>query len=279
MQRTDYLNSLIPLPSSPRHHLGLPPPLVDHLSTVQRAVAPPRMPRPWVEYRLLAVLALSGWSLRFSLMSQEAEARNILPISGTLRRAAAYLTTSGLWQSATVRVAGSPTILVRLTDLGRSLLTEVGLEPVESEWERMERLHRGDTSTQLAHTAAVCTFAHHARTFGYDAQVCPDVDGPAEPDILLTKDEKTLFVEVQRRGGEPWRRMAKWHNLALLQGEVLLCAETPAQAHRFAKEARVHAGASQGRFTDLISLFNGTSSLFTHQWSSRYMEPEVIVGM
>ncbi|MBP7961455.1 MAG: hypothetical protein KBG20_03795 [Caldilineaceae bacterium] len=255
------------LPSDPHTFLGLPAALAPHLSTVKRAT---RRPQPWTEYRLLAALALSGWSFRYGLGAD--------PNSGQTKRAFHQLTSAGLWEEQRVRITVNA-VLVRLTPLARSLLTEVGLTPVESEWERMERLHRGDTSTQLAHTAAVCTFAHHARTFGYDAQVCPDVDGPAEPDVLLVKDEETLFVEVQRRGGEPWRRVAKWHNLARLQGEVLLCAETPAQAHRFAQEARVHAGASQGRFTDLVSLFNGTPGLFTHQWSSRYMEPEVIAGM
>lgn len=278
MHITTYLNELTRLPSSPRHYLGLPPALAAHLSSVERAATPPRLPLPWVEYRLLAGLALSGWSLRFSLLEIEAEERGILPTSGTLRRACRHLEQSGLWQKATVRAGGSATVLVRLTDLGQELLTACGLSVTESEWARLERLHRGDTSTQLAHTAAVCTFAHHARTFGYETKVCPDVEGPAEPDIALTQGEKTLFVEVQRRGGEPWRRIAKWHNLVQLQGEVILCAETPAQAQRFALEARVQAGADQGRLTDLTTLFQGRSNLFTHRWTSRYSEPEVVAG-
>lgn len=112
--------------------------------------------------------------------------------------------------------------------------------------------------------------------FGYDTLVCPEVEGSAEPDVALFRDGETGYVEVQRRGGEPWRRAAKWHNLVRLQGEVLLCAETPSQAHRFAREARVLAGANRGRLTDLLSLFNGTPDLFTHKWISRYMEPEGI---
>jgi len=147
---------------------------------------------------------------------------------------------------------------------------------VESEWERIERLHRGDTSRQLRHTAAICAFAYHARKRGYDTLVCPQVEGLAEPDILLTNGDEILYVEVQRQGGERWRRAAKWRNLLRLQDEVILCTATPQQAIRYAAEAQF-IGADRGRITDLATLLrDDPDDLFTHQWTSKFMEPEVV---
>ena len=263
------------LPSSPHHPLGLPLPLADYLTSMQRIWKPPHLPLPWIEYRLLAALALSGWSMRFALVDAEADRRDRSPLGGTYLRACAHLDNAALWETARVRV-GNAIALVRLTPLGRSLLTEIGLTPVESEWERIERLHRGDTSRQLRHTAAICAFAYHARKRGYDTHVCPEVDGAAEPDILLTNGKETICVEVQRQGGERWRRAAKWRNLLRLQAEVILCTATPQQAIRYAAEAQ-SIGADRGRVTDLATLLqDDPDSLFTHQWTSKYMEPEVV---
>ncbi len=260
------------LPSDPHTFLGLPAALTPHLSTVKRAT---RHPQPWTEYRLLAALALSGWSFRYGLAHADAMSKETNPNGGQTKRAFRQLTSAGLWEEQRVRITVNA-VLVRLTPLGHSLLTEVGLTPVESEWERIERLHRGDTSRQLRHTAAICAFAYHARKRGYDTQVCPEVDGSAEPDILLTNGDEMLYVEVQRQGGERWRRAAKWRNLLRLQDEVILCTATPQQAIRYAAEAQ-SIGADRGRITDLATLLREEpDDLFTHQWTSKYMEPKVV---
>ncbi len=246
-----------------------PPHVAKYLSPMQRKSRSDRLSLPWAEYQLLVSLAMGGWSMRYSLVTLLAQIWHLDVGSGTLNRACAFLQKAGLWESTNTYVT-SLTSLVRLTDQGRSLMLDAGFTPVESDWERIERLHRGDTSRQIRHTAGICAFAHHARIQYYDVLVCPEVDGPAEPDIFIDDGEDQFYVEVQGRGGEGWRRAQKWHNLYRLQGQTAICTFTPAQAHRYAKEAQI-AGVPRGVITDLQTLHTESpESLWTHQWTSRY---------
>jgi len=101
------LDTLLPLldrlPSDPHTYLDLPAALAPHLSTVKRAT---RRPQPWTEYRLLAALALSGWSFRYGLGTD--------PNSGQTKRAFRQLTSAGLWEEQRVRITVNA-VLVRLT--------------------------------------------------------------------------------------------------------------------------------------------------------------------
>ena len=124
------------LPSDPYTHLGLPAALAPRLTPMQRAA---RHPQSWTEYRLLTALTLTGWSFRYSLAHADALAHGIDPIGGQYKRAFRQLTQAGLWEEARVRVTVHA-VLVRLTPLGHSLLTKIGLTPVESEWERTEQM-------------------------------------------------------------------------------------------------------------------------------------------
>lgn len=234
---------------------GIPGPLADFLSKPQR-IACRRYSLPWLEYRLLAALALSGWSLRYVLVEAEANTLGLALRSGSLLRACAHLTRAGLWESRTVRLSAAVS-LVRLTPLGRRLMQEIGLAAVESDWERAERLHRGAGVGQRSHTVALCVFAHHARKRGYTVLLCPDVPGAAEPDVLLTQQGRTIYVEVQGRGGQAWQRANKWRNVSAL---------TPQQAQRYVQEAR-RVRVTVDRTTDLTTLHRcNPPSLWTHQW-------------
>ena len=270
--RIDSLLDLLDLLPVDQNNPQIPPPaLARHLSQMKRIARPPRLSRPMTEYRLLTALALGGWSLRYALVELESEVQGVGPQSGTLNRAVRHLSDADLWQTMNVRIAGRRHALVRLTPKGRDLLKDIGLDPVESEWERIERLHRGNTLRQRTHTAAICVFAHHARCRGYDTEVCPEVLGVVEPDIaLLDWANQPLYVEVQGRGGEPWRRGQKWWNLYMVQREVLLCTHTSAQAVRYAHEAQ-RVGISSGRITDLYTLrYHPPPFLWTHRWQSRF---------
>jgi hypothetical protein len=266
MTRDELMRALAFLPADENTPTGIPQPLAAYLSNPRR-IAQVRLSLPWIEYRLLAGLALSGWSLRYELIQAEAAYHDQDPRNGTFNRASTHLEQVGLWQVATVRLATS-VALVRLTELGQRLLTEIGLAPVTSEWDRMETQHRGG-DRQLQHTAAACLFAFHARIRGYRVTLCPKVDGQAEPDLMIEKMGKSTFVEVQGRGGEAWRRAAKWHSAYRLQGEAAICALTPAQAVRYAREAQ-RAGVPCGRVTDLHTLYRDEPvGLWTHTWRSR----------
>lgn len=259
------------MPMDPLDECRPPAAVAAHLSPVRRVARERLLSLPAIEYRLLGGLALSGWSLRWALVEVEALEQGVGPRSGTLNRACRFLAEAGLWETTTVRINRRRTALVRLTPYGRDVLALAGVKAVESEWERIERLHRGNTARQRQHTGALCAFAYHARRCGYDTEVCPQGRGATEPDIALVEtDGLQIHVEVQGRGGEPWRRARKWQNLAYHYGWFAICAHTPDQARRYAREAR-NVGVRQGWITDLHTLqHRRPSTLWTHSWQSPY---------
>lgn len=271
MRWQELLDQVDELPRDPTDDDRPPAGVALYLSQMQRMARGARLSLPVIEYRLLAGLAFSGWSLRWALVALEADAQGVGPRSGTLNRAAQFLAKSGLWETINVRLNRRRSALVRLSPRGRDVLATVGIVAVESEWERIERLHRGDTERQLQHTGAICAFAYHVRRCGYDTQVCPAVAGPAEPDVaIVDRSGESFCVEIQGRGGEPWRRARKWQNLAHQQGQVAICTYTPAQALRYAREAQ-RSGIQQGKITDLYTLqHDNPPTLWTHRWHSRY---------
>jgi hypothetical protein len=123
-----------------------------------------------------------------------------------------------------------------------------------------------------ADAGAICAFLYHARRNGYTTEPCPIVGGAgnAEPDAAIENDEEYLYVEVQGRGGETWRRADKWRNQYRLQGRVAICADTPILAERLAREAQI-AGVPIGYLTNLTDLADGfVKGLWTHRWRSQH---------
>ena len=114
--------------------------------------------------------------------------------------------------------------LVRLGEKGR-VLAEILFKaaPVESEWERLNRLHEGERFP--GHTLAVLLFALHARLRGWSAEVMPALEGnPTPPDVVVERDGQRLFVEVELGKKD---RGAKWkHNAEANGGRVALCTGT-----------------------------------------------------
>ena len=140
--------------------------------------------------------------------------------------------------------------LARLTDEGKQLCDALGWQVVESDWDRLIRLHQGQKQTR--HTLAVLYFALLARVRGWTTEVVPEVDGSADPDILVTKGDERYFVEVElgTRGSE--KQTVKWKNLADLQSSVAICAPNVKVRERLANDCRL-ANLS-GVATDLATL-------------------------
>ena len=140
--------------------------------------------------------------------------------------------------------------LARLTDEGRQLCDALGWPVVESDWDRLIRLHQGQKQTR--HTLAVLYFALLARVRGWTTEVVPEADGSADPDILVTKGDDRYFVEVElgTRGSE--KQTAKWKNLADFQGKVAICAPNVKVRERLAKDCRL--AKLSGVATDLATL-------------------------
>jgi len=258
---------------------GVPEPLAPLLTRDQfRSKRSGGLPAGRIEYQLLAALGLSGWSVRADLVQAVNLHKGLRPRSGTYLAAFRRLTEAGLWQTCETSFSQRKLALVRLTPLGWQLLAETGLVVMASEWELIEALHRGDTARQIAHTAAICAFLHHARVRGYATVPCPldPTFGQAQPDAAITRNGLRTYVEVQGRGGVPWRKAAKWRNQADLQGYAAICALTPVWARRLATEAQI-VGVEIGYATDLATLANAApAGLWTLRWRSRHSPLETV---
>ncbi len=208
----------------------------------------------------LAILGVTGWSLRMAIADAIAtHIPDTKGTSGSWKTAYTELESAELWLQRVIEPGGGLTahiVAVSLTEQGRRLLRTIGIQPVPSEWEVLMADHGGEE--QARHASLVVTFAYHARLRGYATTVCPKVASPAEPDVLLTKGDEKIFVEVEAGSGEPERLMRKWRNQAALQGSVALCSTT-AEARKVLTEDARHA-ADRGMATDLATLIGSANA-------------------
>ena len=227
--------------------------------------------------RALAALATTGFAMRQELFELLANEFGVSPRAGSLPKLFTALVEHGLALEEKLVLRGvhkpkegvnsdTTLILLRLTPKGGDLAGACGLRPVESEWERL--LQRPAGAAQSAHTALVCAFTYHARRRGCITQVCPVVAAPAQPDVQLTQAGEQLYVEIVGESGTPEHRLTQWQNQVALQGQVALCAPTPALRAALVNEAKA-AGAAHGLATDLQSLFDTQAErgpLWASEW-------------
>ena len=182
----------------------------------------------------------------------ETQGKQVLtnPDSGSIKRLIASLEENKLIERIPVNVGQSRIIILRLTKLGRNVAQAMGVPIVESEWERLMRLHGGER--QQKHAAMVCLFTAYARRRGWHTEVCPEVEPPADPDVLIEKDGERIYVEVEAGSGTAERRMKKWRNQRNLQGFVAICAPNEKVRQELVREAR--GNTKRGMATDLIWL-------------------------
>ncbi len=114
--------------------------------------------------------------------------------------------------------------VMHLSEYGKELCRILGWTPIESDWERINRLHEGERSRD--HTFGLLAFSMHARLRGWQVQLIPEVAGEWQPDLHIQRQESGLYVEVEMSEKE---NRAKWQHLAGLQGKVALCAATRKQ--------------------------------------------------
>ena len=160
--------------------------------------------------------------------------------------------------------------IIRLTDKGKRLAVSLGVHPVESDWERLIRLHQAET--QKAHAVLVLRFVALVRLWGGRAWVMPEVDADHfAPDVLIQYDSPPpystwAYVEVE---GE-YHKHRKWSNQARYQGFTAFCAKTPTSRHALKWEC--HAADAPGMGTDLETLIQlnrrgETKPLWQENWS------------
>jgi hypothetical protein len=217
------------------------------------------------EALFLHLIATKGWSTRLEILEVAGRLSKVSPRSGSLKRTFDALISNGLLAGDILLMAlGRPSKLAvaRLTEEGIELCRVLGWDPVESEWERLNRFHEGEN--QPAHTAGVLAFVYHARLRGWEAEVLPtEIDLETRPDVSLKREEKRIFVEVEFDGDKP----AKWRNLANLQGFVAFCAPTPDKREGMVSDCRL--AQLSGIATDLETLIQSsfpTSPLWVEEW-------------
>jgi len=220
------------------------------------------------EAMVLYLMAALGRSVRLEILDAVGQSEGVGGRSGSLKRVfASGLVPGGFVEEAVLamKLSRGPTRLavVRLSERGQELARSLGWEPVESEWGRLLRLHEGEV--QEAHTTAVLAFAFHARRRGWQAQVVPEVEGTAQPDAVVERENDRAYVEVELGNEKP----EKWRNLSALQGFVALCATTEMRRAQLVAECKLYRLA--GRATDLETLiqFSGGATngrLWVEEW-------------
>ena len=217
------------------------------------------------EIILLKLLAETGYSAEASMRWELTRRIEKLtdPDSGSIKRLLARMESKKLVNRNPVSIGKNRILILTLTDLGKNVIQAMGITVVESEWDRLMRLHGGQA--QEKHAAQVCLFAHYARQRGWTTQVCPEVEPPADPDVLIEKDGEQIYVEVEAGSGSSERRMKKWRNQRNLQGFVAICAPTASIRKRLVREAR--ANSKKGMATDFMWLRDRKKELDKGLWA------------
>lgn len=137
--------------------------------------------------------------------------------------------------------------VIALTDYGKSLARALGVEPVESDWEKIIRLHQGEV--QRRHAALVLLAAYQARLRGWKAEVMPfdPQETPwFQPDLKLTDPEGWFYYcEVETRS------RVKPHKWARMR-EVNLIVPSPIVREHMTR--RLREAGIPGRAADILTL-------------------------
>jgi hypothetical protein len=202
----------------------------------------------------LALYMIGRWGVcsMFEIDGIQGELAEISKGSGSLRRVQDNLIAANFIEGKKLELTGPKTSLklARLTPDGEQLFKALfGVNPVESDWSRLDRLHEGARFPE--HTLAVLIFAMHARKRGWSTHILPPVEGTnAVPDLAVKRGDQTWYVEVELSKKES---PSKWNNQAGLNlGKVALCAATPEGRARLAGDCRL--ANLPGVATDLATL-------------------------
>ena len=171
---------------------------------------------------------------------------------------------------------GSQLVVFCLSQDGRQLCELFGWQIVESDWERIVRLHcQGDPDqekAQEAHTLNILSFIRNARYRGYRAMAVPLVPGKSFPDVYIERGEEFSYVEVERSVKD---KSHKWQHQAELQGHVALCAVDQKSRARLVGDCKLNRSIRHGRATDMHTLMElaamhkdkvGETPLWAEEW-------------
>lgn len=159
--------------------------------------------------------------------------------SGSLHRALDQIIEGGLLESEKMVMSGTNTALklVRLSREGKKIYTALfNSKAVESEWERIIRLHEGERYPD--HTLGILIFTMHARARGWQSETLPKTkDTNAVPDLRVQRGNENFYVEVELSNKE---YNAKWRNNADINGgQVALCAISSERRARLSGDCKL----------------------------------------
>jgi hypothetical protein len=227
--------------------------------------------------RLYVLYLLSrGLDIRLEIDHLISQVEGIGSRSGALRKLYDGMVERNLASREVMEMSTPNTSLamLQLTQDGRDLCHLLGWPVVESERQRIQRLHEGVRFPQ--HTLAMLIFAMHARLRGYRVEVLPErtnVQSRAVPDVAVTQDlavqpGEKLYVEVELSLKE---LDEKWRNLERLQGRVALCARNTQNRARLVGDCKLKN--LHGLATDLETLItckvpdiSCSTALWAEEW-------------
>ena len=238
------------------------------MSRISRAKKASTLPRghQWIAWRwnsqfwprvimALKTLAETGVSTALDLLLLLSKKTSVSPRANSLRNVvygalADEQVPHRMVENKTIMLPFNAVVKLRvlyLTDYGKDLCRALGVEPVESDWEKIVRLHNGEAQSQ--HAALVLMAAYQARLRGWKAEVMPfdPQETPwFQPDLKVTDPEGWFYyceVETRSRDNpDKWARMR----------QANLIVPTPTTRHWMVR--RLKDMGIPGRATDLRTL-------------------------
>jgi hypothetical protein len=217
----------------------------------------------WRRKGMALGLIASGISLRVEAQTLLAWRCGTGGDAGSIKRLFVKLEKAGILEGECVRVHKANTKFLWLSRLGQQVCEACRFNLRETDYQRLLRLHGGQA--QKKHAAEAATFAYQARRRSFVVEVVPHVDGPAEPDVAISKNGERVYVEVET-GHD---REAKWRHQVELQGFVAMCSVTEGQQERVVAE--IKKLELPGRATNLEALMQdkeGTGKLWLEEWGA-----------
>lgn len=222
------------------------------------------------QLKALFLLAQSGFATRLEIDGLVGESEGLSNRPSSLRTALDRLAESGLATCETHKLERgglkSALTYIRLASEGQALAQTLGWSVCRSDWEKLLEEHEGERFAE--HSFAVLAFALHARMRGWQASICPDVQGPSRPDVLVENGAERWYVEVEIGSRD---KPDKWRSLAQLQGKMAVCALSDADLATLMADGQ-HLGLS-GLGTALAALVpvrfgeaNPETPLWTCSW-------------
>jgi hypothetical protein len=180
---------------------------------------------------ILYLVSRYGVSTNLELDRLLATAEKVRSRSNSIRTPGEALVRNGLMTTIKLEIKNPYSTSLNisyLTEDGKKLCRAWGWgEPVETDWERIVRLHQGNREEMKAHTLGMVVFAMHARFRGWTVDILPELPNClTPPDMAVIRGREEYLVEFETGKVEKphkWQNIAKEHS----QGKVAVCTYTP----------------------------------------------------